>query len=322
MSEWRTATSELPLPQETTYRLFRCAGCGTAVLGDPDVAHDFEALYASGTYAPRAGRFERVLELGRTVGDLDRKRLARNLPRGGRVFEVGAGDGRLLALLANDGFHVAGIEPAAAYAALARAAGVAVETAALEATTLPAESQNAVVLWHVLEHLQDPSAALDRVRAWLAPEGKVLVAVPNLASVQAQIGGDRWFHQDVPRHVVHFTEEGIRALLTRTGFDVDRVRHVMLEQNFLGMWQTLLNGLTAERNVFFRFTKRSAFHARRRGRVRDVVVVALAGPLLVPIATALELAAGLAGRAGTVVVEATVRPDDAGPPSTVVTDRA
>jgi hypothetical protein len=33
-------------------------------------------------------------------------------------------------------------------------------------------------------------------------------------------------------------------------------------------------------------------------------VTAVAGPLLVPVAVALELAAGLAGRGGTMVVEA------------------
>ena len=45
------------------------------------------------------------------------------------------------------------------------------------------------------------------------PAGTLVVAVPNLGSVQARIGGDRWFHQDVPRHRTHLTPAGASALL-------------------------------------------------------------------------------------------------------------
>ncbi len=129
-----------------------------------------------------------------------------------------------------------------------------------------------------------------------------MLACPNLASLQARIGGDRWFHQDVPRHRTHFTAAGLRLLLERSGFRLERMAHLLVEQNPLGMWQTLLNRLTRERDVAFRALKRDL--GRGPGVGRDLAVTAVAGPLLVPVAVALELAAGLAGRGGSVVAVA------------------
>jgi 2-polyprenyl-3-methyl-5-hydroxy-6-metoxy-1,4-benzoquinol methylase len=143
-------------------------------------------------------------------------------PSGGRVFEIGAGDGRLLALLAARGYAVSGVEPSAAYAALARSAGVAVETSTAEEAEVDPDSQDAVIAWHVLEH--DRAATVARIRGSLAPSGRLIAAVPNLSSIQARLGGDRWLHQDVPRHRTHFTVEGIERLLSRTGYDVVRLR--------------------------------------------------------------------------------------------------
>ena len=217
---------------------------------------------------------------------------------------MGAGDGRLLERLASAGYRVSGIEPSRAGCAAARARGVDVENVGIEEARIDPGTRDAVVLWHVLEHLEDPHAALSRVHAWLAPGGRAVVACPDLASLQARIGGDRWFHQDVPRHRTHFTHRGLETLLERTGFRTDRVRHLLIEQNPLGMWQTLLNRATVERDVAFRFIKRDLDGPSRFGRGRDLAVTAVAGPLLVPIAVALELAAGVAGRGGTMVVEA------------------
>jgi hypothetical protein len=40
--------------------------------------------------------------------------------------------------------------------------------------------------------------------------------------------------------------------------------------------------------------------------LRDLAVTAIAGPLLAPVAVLAEVAAGLAGRGGSIVIEATV----------------
>ncbi|MGH2963131.1 MAG: class I SAM-dependent methyltransferase [Solirubrobacterales bacterium] len=308
---WREASASDPeLAGRDRYPLARCERCGSAVT--LEVAADRTApMYEAGTYAPARRSMDAVLEPLRRLAEVDRTRFLARVPPGARILEVGAGDGRFLARLAADGYRVSGIEPSEAGGALARARGIPVESVGVAEARVEAGGEDAVVLWHVLEHLDDPAGALRRAREWLAPGGRAIVACPDLASLQARIGGDAWFHQDVPRHRTHFTAAGLRLLLERTGLRVERVRHLVIEQNPLGMWQTLLNRLTRERDVAFRFIKRDLGEASARDRRRDLAVTALAGPLLVPVALALELGAGLSGRGGTMVLEATSPTADA-----------
>jgi len=269
------------------------------------------SLYESGTYAAARPALDRILEPMRALVERDKLRFVRGLPPGARVLEVGAGDGRFVSRLQAAGFEARGIEPSEGGVRMARARAAPVERAALEELHLEPAGLDAAIAWHVLEHLDDPAAALARIGIWLRPGGRVVIACPNLASLQAQIGGDRWFHQDVPRHRTHFTAAGLRLLLERSGFRLERMTHLLVEQNPLGMWQTLLNRLTGERDVAFRALKRDL--GPGPGARRDLALAAVAGPLLVPIAVALELAAGLAGRGGSVVAQATRR-DSSGQP--------
>jgi SAM-dependent methyltransferase len=232
----------------------------------------------------------------------DKLRFLRGLAPHSRVLELGAGDGRFVSRLGHAGFEARGIEPSEGAVRMARARGARVERATVAELDLEPASLDAVVVWHVLEHLRDPAAVMGRIAGWLRPGGLAVVACPNLASLQARIGGDRWFHQDVPRHLTHFTAAGLVRLVERSGFRLERVSHVIVEQNPLGMWQTLLNRITARPNVAFRALKRDL--GREPGLGRDLALTAIAGPFFAPLAIALEVAAGLGGRGGSVVLVA------------------
>lgn len=256
-------------------------------------------------YAPTAGIAERLIEPLRRLAEADRLRAVRSLRPDARVLEIGSGDGRFLDRLRRRGADVVGIEPSAAGRARSEARGIAASAAGVEAFAPPADAFDAVIAWHALEHLDEPAEALRRARDWVRPGGLLVVAVPNRDSLQARIGGDRWFHQDVPRHRTHFTTAGAEAIVERTGFGIERVRHLVVEQNALGMWQTLLNRLTSGRDVAYRALKRDP--TVRRGPAGDLVVTAIAAAPLAAVAVALELAAGIARRGGTFVIEARAR---------------
>lgn len=260
-------------------------------------------MYEGGTYNQARGIASRFVAPLRGLAERDRLRFVSHLPPGARVLEVGAGDGKLVAAMRGAGLDACGIDPSPAACAAASAAGVEVANVGVDAAEVEPGSLDAVVIWHALEHFDAPADSLQRVRSWLAPGGTLIVAVPNLASTQARIGGDRWFHQDVPRHRMHLTPAGATALLARTGFATERIRHLLVEQNPLGMWQTLLNRLTSERDFAFRFLKRDLTETSRARRWPDFAVTAIAGPLLAPVAVLGELAAGLARHGGSIVVE-------------------
>jgi hypothetical protein len=171
-----------------------------------------------------------------------------------------------------------------------------VQRATIDEAAIPEGSLDAITLWHVLEHVEQPGSGLARIAAWLRPGGALLVGVPNLAGLQAQIGGACWYHLDVPRHRTHFTPSGLESLLRAHGLAVVRVRHVLLEHNPYGMWQSLVNRMTRHPSYLYNLLKRNASI-----NVGDLLLTAMGLPLAPPAAL-VELLAGSARRGGTIAV--------------------
>ena len=270
--------------------LVLCARCGTGVTAAPPIVADPRGY---GTDRPRLARAAAPL-----LALFDRQRLAllrEVAPAPGRLLDAGAGRGRFVAAARAAGYDARGIEPSPGAAAQG---GPGVELGTIEDAVVEPSSLDAVALWHVLEHVDDPAAALGSVAGWLRPGSGLLIGVPNLASFQAKLGGERWFHLDLARHRTHFTPAGLRALLERTGFAVEAERHVLAEHNPFGLWQTAVNRVTRTPSWLFNALQRNAPLWSR-----DALVTLLALPLL-PVAVVVELAAGLARRGGTIAVVA------------------
>jgi 2-polyprenyl-3-methyl-5-hydroxy-6-metoxy-1,4-benzoquinol methylase len=84
---------------------------------------------------------------------------------------------------------------------------------------LERDSFEVVTLWHTLEHLHDPLAALKRVRDLLVRNGRVIVAVPNIDSFEAKVLGKRWAGLDIPYHLFFFSAHTVSSLLNDAGFE-------------------------------------------------------------------------------------------------------
>jgi SAM-dependent methyltransferase len=287
------ARSSEPALGARRYELLRCERCGSAVtIGDAPAELHETGAYGGGT--PRLYAATRPLL---AAFDRRRLRLARELaPPAAKLLDAGAGRGRFVAAARAAGYDAWGIEPSRRGVEAARALGVPVQGTTIESALVETNSIEIVTLWHALEHLDDPGAALARIHEWLAPGGGLLLGVPNIASLQARISRGRWYHLDVPRHRVHFTPTGLDALLRRYGFTPLRTEHVLLEHNPFGMWQSLVNFVTRHPSYLYNLLKRNA-----PLRSTDLLVTIAALPLA-PVAGLIELLAGLAGRGGTIAV--------------------
>ncbi len=292
---WRAPAAEAGAGPVT---LARCLGCASAVTQDPVPADAHEA----GDYAPGAPRGARLA--APLLRAFDRRRLGLlrpAMPPPARLLDVGAGRGRFVAAARAAGYAAGGLEPSARGVTAARETyAVSLRRAAIEGARVEPGSIDVLVLWHVLEHVEDPGAALRTLRSWLPPGGVLLVGVPNLASWQARLAGSRWYHLDLPRHRTHFTAAGLTTLLEGSGFAVERTHHVLAEHNPLGMWLAGVSRLTRRPSYLYHLLKRNA-----PVRSRDLPVTLATLPL-VPVAAALELLAGLVRRGGTVAVVARV----------------
>jgi 2-polyprenyl-3-methyl-5-hydroxy-6-metoxy-1,4-benzoquinol methylase len=200
----------------------RCAGCGFVFRpADPDQLRD---VYEGGAYEDR--EFATGYAVDETIDERRRNarvrvRYVRRFASGGALLDVGAAGGAFVLEAGMSGFRARGIEPSPAFAAHARESlGVDVTDGRLEDAQLEPGSLDVITLWHVLEHVPDPVAALAICAHALRPGGLLVLEVPNLDSAMYSIMGTAWTHLDPQAHVSQFTPATLSDALTRSGLRV------------------------------------------------------------------------------------------------------
>jgi len=228
------------------FRLLRCAACGFTRT-DP-VPPSLDPYYPE-----RYRRYGRLSSL--VLRSLFRRRVAAwlaRLPSRGRALELGSGTGWMLEALRAAGWDAAGTERTADAARIAAdASGADVRVGGLEA--FPAEPVfDLVVMFHVLEHLAEPMAALVAAAERLRPGGVLLLGLPNIASWQSRATGRHWMHLDVPRHLVHFSPRTIALAARHAGLRVESIGFRSYEHDPLGWVQSWLNVLGFEQDLILK----------------------------------------------------------------------
>jgi SAM-dependent methyltransferase len=145
--------------------------------------------------------------------------------RPGRILDAGCGDGYFLYQARRQGWDVLGLEVNPAAVASAQKAGLPVRLGDLSSTDLEAGAFDFVRLWHVLEHVPDPVLTLRQARRLLAPQGRLIVGVPDFASPLRRLFGPRWSGLQLPYHLHHFDSVTLRATLEAAGYRVHKQTH-------------------------------------------------------------------------------------------------
>lgn len=79
---------------------------------------------------------------------------------------------------------------------------------------------DAIVFWESLEHVSNPKAYLVKAKNLLKSGGFIFIEYPRYGCLESRVFGSHWFHLDIPRHLVHFTDIGIKKMLTRVGYTI------------------------------------------------------------------------------------------------------
>jgi SAM-dependent methyltransferase len=198
----------------TVNRIVRCQACGHGSLAESPPPVDVEHAYADAVDA---------VSLREERGQIETARRALvHLERWvnpGRLCDLGCWTGSLLVAARDRGWQVVGIEPSSWAADHARQRGLDVRTTTLLDHGLEEHAFDAVTLCDVLEHLDDPAAALAVVRELLRPGGVVYLTLPDAGSPLARALGRRWW-SILPMHLQYFTRGSIVRLLNDAGFSV------------------------------------------------------------------------------------------------------
>lgn len=264
--------------------LLKCDHCGTYTT-QLTSGHPCIDYYGPAYYNSKAGKFSPFIEkLFRFNHERNARFFYKNF-QPSSVLEVGCGRAYISRELKQLGCQVSCLEWAGAAEWILNNPEVNVIGLSEEQqNTWPFDSESfqLVIFWHVLEHLPDPIKAL-KESARVLEKGKILcVSVPNVASYQARLSLKHWFHLDVPRHLFHFSKQGLIKLLEKHNYEIIKVTSGDAVQNLYGMLQSLANLFTPNgTNALYRFLQGGT--PWRTVSKAHLLIQALTAPIWLPI---------------------------------------
>lgn len=147
------------------------------------------------------------------------------VPVGTELIDIGASFGHFTAA-ARVFWQVTGLEPSRAAARWAgEQLGVHLQVGSIydERQDLTGRFDVAT-MWDVIEHLPDPSRALESVRRCLKREGTLCLTTPDAGSIVARLMGRHWHYLDLQQHIALFDEGNLTRLLEGAGFRIRAIR--------------------------------------------------------------------------------------------------
>jgi 2-polyprenyl-3-methyl-5-hydroxy-6-metoxy-1,4-benzoquinol methylase len=135
------------------------------------------------------------------------------------ILDVGAGTGDFLKVCKNSSWNVFGVEPNLDARNIGAKKGITLQENLSEVKNIQFD---VITLWHVLEHVEDLSAYISILNKLLSKDGKLLIAVPNFKSEDANYYKGFWAAFDVPRHLWHFSQTSISKLFSSENMIVEK----------------------------------------------------------------------------------------------------
>lgn len=135
------------------------------------------------------------------------------------ILDLGAGTGDFLKVCQNNSWKVFGVEPSLDARNIAKEKGIVLKEELLQ---IKNKKFDVITLWHVLEHIENLSEYLLKLKELLSDNGRLIIAVPNYKSYDAKYYKEFWAAFDVPRHLWHFSQKSIHILFYKEKMIVEK----------------------------------------------------------------------------------------------------
>lgn len=146
----------------------------------------------------------------------------RHLPKlpksGGKLLDVGCGDGSFLKLAADCGWDVCGLDPDPKAVSNASKLGLIIHKGGLEQFNGKTELFDVITLSHVIEHVHDPLKMLQTCHGLLKRDGVLWLQTPNIDSFGHAFFKNNWRGLESPRHIIIFSLRSLHQSVRRAGF--------------------------------------------------------------------------------------------------------
>jgi len=142
--------------------------------------------------------------------------------KGGKILDIGCGLGWLLSYL-DDGWDKFGIEISEFASNHAKQYGN-IFNGTLEGY-LNNSKFDVIIMNHVIEHLENPVYALNKVKSLLSDKGVFILGTPDFDSAAARRYGDKYRLLNDPTHISLFSLDSMHRCLRDHGFKIKKVEY-------------------------------------------------------------------------------------------------
>jgi SAM-dependent methyltransferase len=208
----------IPIYNVKGLKVFMCNTCGTGNVEENSLYKD-KQLYQDDYYKPfvfpkLTAQLKRVFLFNKRIAVIEK------YCKGGSVLDFGCGDGAFISTFTKSLWKRYGYDSNKKTAELLSSKNI-VFWDFNSKESKETSKFDVVTCIHVLEHLEKPGGYLTRISDKTKTGGFLLIEVPNFTSFWSKVFKENWPpNADVPRHLTHFSPEGLITLLNNSGYEL------------------------------------------------------------------------------------------------------
>lgn len=152
-----------------------------------------------------------------------------------KLLDIGCGTGDFLRVAKDNSWTVSGIEPNESARTIANDKTNNSVFDIEQLSKFETNSFDVITLWHVLEHLPKIESHIEIFESLLKPNGRLVIAVPNYKSYDANYYKNFWAAFDVPRHLWHFSQTSIAKLVATKNMVVEKTEPMIFDAYYVSL---------------------------------------------------------------------------------------
>lgn len=246
-----------------SFTIVKCLDCNFKFTNPIPTEDTIGNYYKSENYISHSdtnkGLINKIYQFVRKKAIKRKEQLISSEASGKHLLDIGCGTGDFLAYAKNKGWKVNGLEPDQDAREIAKQKNNLVVHDLSELNSFKDGFFDVITMWHVLEHVYHLNRDIEIFKSKLKPDGKLVVAVPNCSSYDANVYKEHWAAYDLPIHLYHFTPTDIKKLFSNHNMKLEKILPMYYDSYYISMlsekyrggsiFKAVINGFKSNREA-------------------------------------------------------------------------